>query len=70
MSLPIHLTFKYYKDMMVFKVLLDQLVYLKDIGNICKFDSKGNKRYQDHKDLRDQEMEVWSLLDGDVPPVL
>ena len=55
---------------MVFKVLLDQLVYLKDIGNICKFDSKGNKRYQDHKDLRDQEMEVWSLLDGDVPPVL
>ena len=31
---------------------------------------KGTKENLDHKDLQDQEMEVWSLLDGDVPPVL
>ena len=31
---------------------------------------KETKENLDHKDLQDQEMEVWSLLDGDVPHVL
>ena len=41
MSLPIHLTFKYYKDMMVYKVLLDQLVYLEKMITFVNLTVKG-----------------------------
>ena len=37
---------------------------------MVKMAVKGTKENLDHKDLQDQEMVVWSLLDGDVPPVL
>ena len=37
---------------------------------MVKMAVKEIKENLDHKDLQDQEMEVWSLLDGDVPPVL
>ena len=39
-------------------------------GTNGKNDSKGDEGDLDHKDLQDQETEVWSLLDGDVPSVL
>ena len=39
-------------------------------GTMVKMAIKETKENLDHKDLQDQEMEVWSLLDGDVPPVL
>ena len=55
---------------MAYKVLLDQLVHLEEMVPMVKMVVKETKENLDHKDLQDQEMEVWSLLDGDVPPVL
>ena len=34
MSLPAYLTFKYYKGVMVYKVLLEQLVHLEEMVTI------------------------------------
>ena len=70
MSLQHNLTFKYYQDMMVCKVFLDQLVHLEEMVTIVNLTIKGIRDNQDHKDFQDKEMEVWSLLDGDIPPIL
>ena len=55
---------------MAYKVLLDQLVHLREVVPMVKMAVKKTKENPDHKDLQDQEMEVWSLLDGDEPPVI
>ena len=67
MSLPTHLIFKYFKDVMVvmaYQVLLDQLVHLEEMVRMARKETEEN---QDHQD---QKMGVWSLQDGDEPPVL
>ena len=67
MSLATHLIFKYFKDVMVvmaYQVLLDQLVHLEEMVPMER------KETEENQDLLDQEMGVWSLLDGDAPPVL
>ena len=55
---------------MAYKVLLDQLVHLEEMVPMVKMVVKETKENLDHKDLQEQEMEVWSLLDGDEPHVL
>ena len=67
MSLPTHLIFKYFKDVMVvmaYQVLLDLLVHLEEMVPMERKETEKNQN------LLDQEMGVWSLLDGDAPPVL
>ena len=67
MSLATHLIFKYFKDVtvvMAYQVLLDQLVHLEEMVPMER------KETEENQDLQDQEMGVWSLLDGDAPPVL
>ena len=44
-----------------YKVLLDHLVHLVKMAV---------KETKENLDQKDQQMDVWSLLDGDVPPVL
>ena len=56
--------------MMEYKVLLNQLVNLEEMDPMWTIEWKGIKENLDIKDLLDQEIEVWSLLDGDEPPVL
>ena len=42
----------------------------RDGNNCINLTIKGIRDNQDHQNFQDKEMEVLSLLDGDVPPIL